>query len=123
MFPTEPIAGRPGRKLDEGRAGGGGIRVWRYEGTVIRVEAASRPEFPHALRRGSRSKEVGVRAKEKMDGIIGVGDSCPSRGGRWSGGGKGRAPMGWEGGEDEVKAEEGILGERGSSEVGSMDGI
>ena len=80
MFPTEPIAGRPIGELDEGRAGGGKGWVWRYEGSVIRVEAASRPEFPHALWRNSWSKEVGVWAEEKVDGIIGVGYSSSTNG-------------------------------------------
>ncbi len=71
------------------------------EGSVKGVEPAVRPEFPEAAEMGGAV--VDVRAREDLDGIMGVGKGRPqARRGRGKGG-DGVVPVGREAIEDEVE--------------------
>ena len=80
MFSSEPIARFPGFEADEGGAGRGKGRVRNDEGSIIGVEATSRPDLPEAVRGFTRTIEVWVQSGEKADRVMRVGDCTPGMG-------------------------------------------
>lgn len=121
VFPTEPITFLPDGEPHERGARGKICGIGGNKGSVVQVQSAGRPELPQADRGGTWSRGVVVRAEEKLDGVIRMGDRGPSRNVRGGRGSDSRAPGRRKGGEDEVEVDDGIRRKGGAEEEGCMD--
>lgn len=80
VLPSEPIVFRPRTMLDKSGARRRDGRVRSNKGTIIGVQPSARPKLPKRSR--GRSSKVGIRAQEKLDGVVWVRDGRPN-GWRW----------------------------------------